>query len=94
MAQCPDDCKSVNKSDLNFFKIQEVGWSPVGGATWATGGTWATDTMMKNNLTWISRIPSSIAPGNYVLRMEIIALQMAYAEGAEVCWIDVRDMAL
>jgi lytic cellulose monooxygenase (C1-hydroxylating) len=39
--------------------------------------TWAGNVMIKNNLTWFIKIPTSIAPGNYVLRHEIIALHAA-----------------
>jgi cellulase len=72
------------QTELEFFKVSEVGWSSAGGPTWATGGTWATDIMMRNNLTWNVTVPKSVKPGHYVMRFEIIALQMAFAEGAEV----------
>jgi cellulase len=84
LANCNGKCDTVNRTELEFFKISKVGWSPEGGPTWATGGTWATDIMMRNSLTWNVTVPRSIRPGHYVMRFEIIALQMAFAEGAEV----------
>jgi hypothetical protein len=40
-------------------------------------GSWASDTLIANNNSWTVTIPSDIAPGNYVLRHEIIALHSA-----------------
>ncbi len=40
--------------------------------------------LLNNNLTWLVRIPTDIAPGNYVLRHEMIALHAAgNANGAQ-----------
>jgi hypothetical protein len=40
-------------------------------------GTWASDQLIANNNSWVVTIPTDIAPGNYVLRHEIIALHSA-----------------
>lgn len=49
-----------------------------------TDGYWATDVLIANNNSWTVEIPPSIAPGNYVLRHEIIALHSAAsADGAQ-----------
>lgn len=73
MANCNGDCKSVDKTTLEFFKIAEKGL-----VTDTTApGSWATDELIANNNSWSIIIPSSIAPGNYVLRHEIIALHSA-----------------
>jgi cellulase len=37
---------------------------------------WATDDLVKNNFSWDLTIPN-VAPGNYVIRHEIIALHAA-----------------
>lgn len=66
-------CESVDKSSLNFFKIDEVGL--INGAK--APGTWASDQLIANNKSWLVEIPSNIAPGFYVLRHEIIALHSA-----------------
>jgi cellulase len=71
----------VDKSKLEFFKNSELGWSPEGGPNWGTGRTWATDIMVRDNLTWTVTVPKRVKAGNYVLRFEVIALQMAFAEG-------------
>ncbi|PBP21049.1 Glycosyl hydrolase family 61 [Diplocarpon rosae] len=73
LADCGGDCKTVDKTTLKFFKIDGVGL--LDDAT--LPGKWATDTLEANNNTWSVTIPPTIAPGNYVLRHEIIALHSA-----------------
>ncbi|OWP03495.1 hypothetical protein B2J93_7513 [Marssonina coronariae] len=73
LADCGGDCKTVDKTTLKFFKIDEVGL--VDDTT--LPGKWGSDTLEANNNTWSVTIPKSIAPGNYVLRHEIIALHSA-----------------
>jgi len=77
LANCNGDCTTVDKTTLEFFKIDGVGLindTP-------TPGSWADDTLIANNNSWTVTIPSDIAPGNYVLRHEIIALHSAYDVG-------------
>lgn len=77
LANCGDDCTTVDKETLEFVKI-DAGGLDVDSQTWA-----ATD-MIANNNTWVTTIPTSIAPGKYVLRHEIIALHGAgSADGAQ-----------
>ncbi|GAB1315858.1 glycoside hydrolase 61 [Madurella fahalii] len=66
-------CESVDKTSLEFFKISEVGLIDGSNAP----GQWASDHLIANNNSWMVQIPSNIAPGNYVLRHEIIALHSA-----------------
>ncbi|ATZ53918.1 hypothetical protein BCIN_09g06750 [Botrytis cinerea B05.10] len=76
LANCNGDCATVDKTTLEFFKIDEGGL--IDDAT--VPGTWASDKMIANNNTWTATIPSDIAPGNYVVRHEIIALHSAGSE--------------
>ncbi|PGH00569.1 hypothetical protein AJ79_08172 [Helicocarpus griseus UAMH5409] len=76
LANCNGDCSAVDKTALEFFKIQESGL--VDGSS--APGKWASDELIANNNTWTLKIPQSIAPGNYVLRHEIIALHSAQNE--------------
>ncbi|KAL1862425.1 hypothetical protein Plec18170_001251 [Paecilomyces lecythidis] len=73
LAPCNGNCSDVDKTTLEFFKIDQGGLvndsSPP--------GTWASDQLISNNNSWTVTIPSTIAPGNYVLRHEIIALHSA-----------------
>ncbi|KAM0558023.1 hypothetical protein ACHAPJ_005190 [Fusarium lateritium] len=77
LASCgASGCESVDKETLKFFKIDEAG------LTSATGnpGTYAADELVKNGNGWLLEIPTSIKPGFYVLRHEIIALHSAGQE--------------
>ncbi|PNS15500.1 hypothetical protein CAC42_759 [Sphaceloma murrayae] len=71
LANCNGDCKTVDKTKLKFTKIDEDGLHS------AKPMHWATDTLIDNNNTWVMKLPSDVAAGNYVLRHEIIALQGA-----------------
>lgn len=69
LASCNGPCSSVQKESLKWAKIDETGLFP--------NGTWATDVLRSNGNTWDVKIPSDLAPGEYVLRHEIIALHSA-----------------
>lgn len=73
LAPCDGDCSSVDKTKLEFFKIDAKGL--IDGSS--PPGTWATDKMINNNNTWTLTIPKAVSDGNYVLRHEIIALHSA-----------------
>ncbi|KIW39416.1 uncharacterized protein PV06_09187 [Exophiala oligosperma] len=78
LASCGDgDCTSVDKTQLKFNKIDEAGL--VDGSN--PPGTWASDDMIANNNSWVVTVPSTIAPGKYVLRHETIALHSAFDVG-------------
>ena len=77
LADCGDSCETVDKTKLEFFKIDGVGLvddSKVPGA-------WGDDQLIKNNNSWMVEIPKSIAPGNYVLRHELMAMHGAQSQG-------------
>ncbi|KAI1099898.1 glycoside hydrolase family 61 protein [Jackrogersella minutella] len=65
MAACDGDCGQADKTKLRWVKTQASG---------IEGGQWASAKLIAENNTWTTTIPASIAPGNYVLRHEIIAL--------------------
>ncbi|TVY82836.1 Endoglucanase-4, partial [Lachnellula suecica] len=80
LANCNGPCETVDKTTLKWFKIDAVGLIDKS----ITDGLWATDQLIANNNTWTVTIPPTIAPGNYVLRHEIIALHSAgSANGAQ-----------
>lgn len=81
LANCNGPCETVDKTTLTWFKIDGVGLL---NPTSISDGYWATDVLIANNNSWTVEIPPSIAPGNYVLRHEIIALHAAgSANGAQ-----------
>ncbi|KAI0792612.1 endoglucanase-4 [Abortiporus biennis] len=69
MAKCTGSC-STFKGDTGtpWFKIQQESYS---------NGIWASDALANNNHSYTVNIPSSIAPGEYLLRHEILALHGA-----------------
>ncbi|CEL10422.1 Putative Copper-dependent polysaccharide monooxygenases (Fragment) [Aspergillus calidoustus] len=77
LASCNGACETVDKTTLEFFKIDGVGLVDNS----AVPGVWGDDQLIENNNSWMVQIPESIAPGNYVLRHEIIALHSAGTEG-------------
>ncbi|KAI1348364.1 glycosyl hydrolase family 61-domain-containing protein [Xylaria sp. FL0043] len=76
LAACNGDCSSVDKTALEFFKIDEAGILDSSSAP----GTWASDVLIANNNTWLVQIPANLKAGNYVLRHETIALHSAGSE--------------
>ena len=78
LADCGESCETVDKTKLKFFKIDGVGL--VDGSE--VPGTWGDDQLIKNNNSWMVEIPKSIAPGNYGLRHELMALHGAQTEGS------------
>jgi hypothetical protein len=73
MANCNGDCSSVDKTTLEFFKIDEGGLIDDS----SVPGKWASDELIAANNSRTVTIPSAIASGNYVLRHEIIGLHSA-----------------
>ncbi|KAL8815011.1 MAG: hypothetical protein Q9223_005813 [Gallowayella weberi] len=80
LANCNGECTSVDKTKLRFNKIDGEGlldWT-------AMPGNWASDKLKAAKDSWTVTIPSNVAPGNYVLRHEIIALHSAdKSDGAQ-----------
>lgn len=80
LARCDDDCTTVDKTTLEFFKIAAAGLADDS----TLPGTWASDQLLNNNNSWVIQIPSDLASGNYVWRHEIIALHSAgESDGAQ-----------
>ncbi|OLN86395.1 Endoglucanase-4-like protein 1 [Colletotrichum chlorophyti] len=71
LAPCGEDCSTVDKASLEFFKIQEAGLK---------AGSWASDELIAANNSWTVTVPESLKPGKYVWRHEIIALHSAGQE--------------
>lgn len=80
LAKCEGDCETVDKTSLRFFKIAELGQLELGAGAGETG-YWASDKFIDDGSLWKVTIPESIAPGNYVLRHEQIALHEGLEHG-------------
>ncbi|KAI1324403.1 glycosyl hydrolase family 61-domain-containing protein [Xylariaceae sp. FL0255] len=68
IAPCNGNCSAVNKDTLRWTKIDEAGYD-------VSTETWALQTLIDQNSTWTTTVPAVLAPGNYVFRHELIALQ-------------------
>jgi hypothetical protein len=77
LAPCNGSCANVDETELKFFKIREAGII----APTPFPAYYASDLLRDNNSSWTVRIPTTIKPGEYVLRHEIIALHVAWNEG-------------
>lgn len=73
LANCGASCETVDKTTLEFFKIDGVGLVDKS----SFPGIWGDDELIENNNSWMLEIPPSVAPGFYVLRHELIALHGA-----------------
>ncbi|EAT90134.1 hypothetical protein HBI56_045180 [Parastagonospora nodorum] len=71
IAPVSGDFSTANPATLQWTKIASSAWK-----SGSNPGTWATDDLIKNNFSWDLTIPN-LAPGNYVLRHEILALHAA-----------------
>lgn len=80
IAPCGDDCTTVDTASLKWTKIAEEG---LVSGTANVNGVWATDKLRENGGVVSATIPSSVAPGKYVLRNEIIALHRAHISEPE-----------
>lgn len=76
IAATSGDFASVNKESLQFAKIAESGL-----ISGSNPGRWATEELLANGLAHTVQIPISLAPGNYILRHEILALHEANQAG-------------
>jgi hypothetical protein len=74
MASCgPVTCDKFNQADAQWFKIDQVGRKP-------NNGEWVQQDLMNGGVASV-KIPQNIAPGNYLIRHEIIALHLATSLG-------------
>lgn len=89
MAKCDGSCSTYDSTNAEWFKISELGLE-ADGSTWYQAGLsqycsyFVLLALIRSaasrapvNVT----IPSTLAPGNYLLRAEIISLQLAMSAG-------------
>jgi cellulase len=81
LAPCNGDCKDVEKTDLEFFKIHQSALIDYRKGRYSSGaaqgqtGYWGTDAIFYDNKNSQSvKIPSEIPSGNYVLRTEVVSI--------------------
>ncbi|KAF8608541.1 glycoside hydrolase [Ceratobasidium sp. AG-I] len=76
IAKCPNGCATFKgDSGAVWVKIDQWGWDKT--ATPA----WGSDRLAAAGAKWTVKIPASIAPGEYLLRHEILGLHVAATVG-------------
>lgn len=94
LAPCNGDCSKVDKTKLEFFKIDEVALTSYPkGTRYAQGdprgqtGKWGTDAIFYDNgNAHTVTIPSEIPSGNYVLRTEVASIHNNGAVSNRQLW--------
>jgi hypothetical protein len=92
MYKCAGAFSSCDGSGAEWFKIDEGGFHGDGVKVFLdteTGSGWDIAKLVGGNKSWSSKIPAGLAPGNYLIRHELIALHQAnnpqwYAECAQI----------
>ena len=84
MYKCEGDFGACDGGGANWFKIDEMGLNspPLSGEDWGNA-------VIMADLAWTSTIPAKLAPGNYLIRHELLALHQAntpqfYPECAQI----------
>lgn len=71
-----DNAANAGTTGLQWFKVSHDGLS---------NGKWAVDTMIQNGGWHYFNMPTCVAPGDYLLRVELIALHGAQNSGQAQC---------
>ncbi|KAI0735992.1 glycosyl hydrolase family 61-domain-containing protein [Earliella scabrosa] len=75
MASCGSTtCDKFDSRDAQWFKIDEAGKKPNDDSTWIQAD------LMKGD-SYSLKLPNNLAPGDYLIRHEIIALHLAVSKG-------------
>ncbi|KAH3955382.1 hypothetical protein HBI81_039070 [Parastagonospora nodorum] len=80
MASCGEDCSTTNIAELEWFKIAEEGLRP--GFAIGDDGAWYQYDIWEDNIRdhWNVTVPKSLKPGKYMIRHEIINLELSPAQ--------------
>jgi len=74
---------TASPSGLKWFKIASDG---------LTNGVWGVDRMVQNGGWSYFTLPSCIAPGQYLLRVELLALHSAYNSGGSQFYVSCANI--
>lgn len=78
-----DNAASTGTQGLKWFKVAESGLN---------GRTWAVDTMIANGGWHYFDLPSCVAPGQYLMRVEILALHEASRVGGTQFYMECAQI--
>lgn len=90
--KCSGAFSACDGSGANWFKIDEGGFHGDGKTVFLdteVNSGWDIAKLVGGNKSWSSKVPAGLAPGNYLVRHELIALHQArspqwYAECAQI----------
>ena len=74
MAKCPGTADTCNQSNLKFFKVDQLGLKPGQTNVWYHND-------LKEGKALSGTIPAGIESGDYLLRIEVMALHNAMNQG-------------
>ncbi|KAL2115795.1 hypothetical protein VTJ04DRAFT_10050 [Mycothermus thermophilus] len=80
-----DNAATANHQGLQWFKIWHDGFNP-------STRQWAVDTMINNNGWVYFNLPQCIAPGHYLMRVELLALHSATYQGQAQFYISCAQV--
>ncbi|TFK26937.1 endoglucanase II [Coprinopsis marcescibilis] len=80
-----DNAATANARGLKWFKIAEDGLD-------TRTGTWGVDRMISNNGWQYFNMPTCVAPGHYLMRVELIALHGAYSAGGAQYYMECAQI--
>jgi len=78
-----DDAANADASGLEWFKIAESGLN---------GDSWAVDAMIAGGGWHDFTLPSCVAPGQYLMRVELIALHSASIQGEAQFYVECAQI--
>ncbi|KAI2610228.1 glycoside hydrolase family 61 protein [Hypoxylon fragiforme] len=80
-----DNAATAQPTGLKWFKVAEDGLS---------NGQWAVDKMISNNGWHYFTMPTCIAPGDYLMRVELIALHGAQMQGQAQFYMECAQIRI
>jgi len=81
------DAATADWTGLNWFKIAEEGLNTV-------TGKWGVDSMIAGAGWWNFTMPACVAAGEYLMRVELIALHSAYAVNAAQFYMSCANIKI
>ncbi|KAH8596593.1 family 61 glycosyl hydrolase [Bisporella sp. PMI_857] len=80
-----DSAAIAQPQGLNWFKVAQEGLNN-------GNGKWAVDTMIAGGGWWSFTLPSCVAAGQYLMRVELLALHSAYSQGGAQFYLSCANI--
>jgi len=80
-----NNAATTGTSGLSWFKVAESGLE---------SGVWAVDKMIQNGGWHYFTMPSCVAPGQYLMRVELLALHSASVQGGAQFYMECAQYVL